>query len=183
MGRPNRRSSQVLALAVACVVVGGGGSAGQSSPTPVDFGIVGEWLGLHDCEQIVPMLREGGLEEFVAESVIGNGLVPGVTDPADFDVDDPCADAVPRSHSHFFTDTGAFGSRDHDGNQVDDGSYTVDGDTVTINGITFGFAVAGDALTLVPGEPESDCTTQECRFGNAWRLMVSLPGTTWIRVP
>jgi hypothetical protein len=146
--------------------------------------IVGEWVGVHDCAQIVAMMRDAGLDEFTLEQVYGNGLVPGVTteeglkDPAK-----PCDGAVERQHSHYFTADGAFGSKDFDGQQVDDGEYTLDGDdVVVINGYRFRYEVDGDSLTLEP-EPvdTSACTTKECRFGAAWVLMVALPGTTWAR--
>lgn len=180
--RLSKRVIWVVALVFAGSALGVGSASGQSSPAQSEFTIVGEWLGLHDCQRIVPMLRDAGLDEFVADTVVGNGLVPGITENADLDLDDPCAGAVPRSHSHFFTEAGAFGSRDHGGAQVDDGSYRVEGDTLWINDAEFGYSVVGDALVLEP-RLATDCGTQECRFGNGWRLMVSMPGTTWMRLP
>jgi hypothetical protein len=137
-------------LAVAGLTLGFGMAAGQGSPPPSDVDIVGEWLGLQDCERIVPMFRDAGLDDFVLDAVVGNGLIPGVSDPATVDPADPCIDAVPRSHSHFFTSSGAFGSRDYDGAQVDDGAWRIEGDALIINDATFGFSIKGDALTLEP---------------------------------
>jgi hypothetical protein len=48
----------------------------------------------------------------------------------------PCRGASARSHAHFFTKDGEFGSLDENGNQVDDGTYRV----VTDNA----FSIAGD---------------------------------------
>ena len=156
-------------------------SASASAQTPA---IVGEWVGVHDCARIVPILREAGLEEFVLESVYGNGLVPGVTSEDGLkDPENPCDGAVERKHSHFFTADGRFGSKDFDGQQVDDGTYTLEGDDgIVINGMRFRYEITGDELTLEPEPVDiSACTTKECRFGAAWVLMVAMPGMTWTR--
>ena len=130
------------------------------------------------------MLTEAGLDEFTLEQVYGNGLVPGVTTKAELkDPTNLCNGAVERKHSHFFTADGAFGSKDFEGQQVDDGTYVLEGDdTVVINGMRFHYRIDGDSLTLDP-EPvdTSGCTTKECKFGAAWVLMVALPGSTWTR--
>jgi hypothetical protein len=157
-------------------------SPSASEPTPA---IVGEWLAQHDCAKIKSMLEGAGLQEFVGESIFGNGLVPGVASEADAkDPSHPCLGAVARDHSHFFTTNGQFGSLDYERNQVDDGSYELVGDdTVVINGTEFSYKIKGDALTLTPPTVDiSGCTTKDCRFGAAWVLMVSLPGTPWTRV-
>jgi hypothetical protein len=182
MVRGSRRASAVITLVLAGLTFSFGAAVGQGSPAPSDFDIVGEWLGLQDCERIVPMFRDAGLDEFVLDAVVGNALIPGVSDPTTVDPSEPCIDAVPRSHSHFFTASGEFGSRDYTGSQVDDGPYSVDGDTLTINDATFRYSVRGDALTMEP-QLTADCATQECRGDNSWRLMVSMPGMIWVRVP
>jgi hypothetical protein len=154
-------------------------SSSPSSPAPA---IVGEWVGTHDCERILAILRAAGLDEFVADAVYGNGLVPGASPEADLDDPaHPCAGAVPRAHSHVFTADGRFTSRDFNGQQVDDGTYVVQGDDiVVINRVPFGFRVVGDELTLVPKPVDiSACTTKECRFTATWVLMVAMPGTSW----
>jgi hypothetical protein len=173
---------RTLTLVAALLVLGVAGVAGQGSPAPSAFTIVGEWLALHDCQRIVPMLHDAGLDGLVPDAVVGNGLVPGVTDPTQLDMDDPCAEAVPRSHSHFFTADGSFGSRDYTGAQVDDGRYAVDGDILSVGDAQFRFSLEGDALTLEP-ELTGACETDACRFGNGWRLMVAMPGMTWVRMP
>jgi hypothetical protein len=45
----------------------------------------------------------------VDEFVAGNGFIPGigVEDPEQIDVEQPCKGAVPRVHSHFFTEDGS----------------------------------------------------------------------------
>lgn len=170
----------MVAILAAC---GGAGassatqSATQATPTlepAVATALVGEWVGIHDCEKIVTALREAGFgENVVLENVLGNGLVPDASRPEDLeDPADPCRDAVPREHSHFFTPDGEFGSRDFDGNQVDDGSYRViDADTVRISTSEFGFTIDGDTLQLTPIVPDG-CMTFECQ----WSIMVAMAG-------
>ncbi len=156
-------------------------SAPASAEAPA---IVGEWVGVHDCERMVALLREAELEEFVLESVYGNGLIPGVTSEDGLkDPEEPCDGAVERKHSHFFTADGTFGSKDFDGQQVDDGTYTLEGDDgIVINGMRFRYEIDGDELSLEPQPVDiSACTTKECRFGAAWVLMVAMPGVTWTR--
>jgi hypothetical protein len=158
-------------------------AAGSPAGSVEVSAIVGEWVGVHDCARIVAMMHEAGLDEFALEQVWGNGLIPGVTAEAGIkDASKPCEGAVQRKHSHFFTADGRFGSKDFDGNQVDDGTYTVDGDLLTINDGRFRFSIDGDKLTLEP-EPvdTSGCTTKDCKFTAAWVLMVAMPGSTWTR--
>ena len=146
---------------------------------------MGEWVGTHDCRRIVKILFEAGLNEFLADAIYGNGLVPGM-DPNTKTVEDPryvCDDAVERAHSHFFTADGQFGSKDFAGQQVDEGAYRLEGDDiVVINDQPFHYSIDGDELTLVPPKVDiSSCTTRECRFAATWVLMVAMPGTTWKR--
>ena len=173
------------ALMASCATAGAPSDApaGSSSAAPsVDApGIVGEWVGFHDCERIVTMLTEANLDEFILEQVVE--LVPGAATPEDIDPADPCRGAVPREHSHFFTADGEFGSRDFNGQQVDEGTYTLEGDDiVVINGETFHYRIDGDSISFVPDPVDiSGCTTKMCRFRATWVLGVAMPGTTWTR--
>jgi len=174
----------VLFLLSAC----GGAAPAASSPSPTPAAsddapsIVGEWVGFHDCELIVTMLTEAGLDEFKLEQVAE--LVPGATSADDLeDPTDPCRGAVRREHSHFFTADGAFGSRDDNGQQVDEGTYTLEGDdVVVINGETFHYRIDGDSISFEPDPVDiSDCTSRMCRFMATWVLTVAMPGTRWTR--
>jgi hypothetical protein len=156
----------------------------SASAAPSQASIVGEWVGVHDCERIVAMLRGAKLEEFLPDAIYGNGLVAG--DPqasALADPQHPCEGAVQRKHSHFFTASGEFGSRDFNGQRVDDGTYTLEGeDGVVINGSRFKYEIKGDELSLEPEPVDiSGCTTRECRFPATWVLMVAMPGMPWKR--
>jgi len=157
----------------------------SAAPSPTDApAIVGEWVGIHDCERIFSMLTDAGLDEFALEAVYGNELIPGVTTPEGLkDPANPCDGAVDRQHSHFFTAGGEFGSREFHGQQVDQGTYSLEGDdVVVINGARFKYEIDGDSLSLEPEPVDiSACTTRECRFGATWVLMVALPGAIWTR--
>ena len=176
---PIASASPIVTASPSTAATGSPSAAAQASP------IVGEWVGTHDCGRILKILTDSGLEEFLGDAIYGNGLVPGV-DPSTTTVEDPahvCDDAVPRAHSHFFTAGGQFGSKDFNGQQVDDGSYRLEGDDViVINDQPFHYTINGDELTLEPPTVDiSTCTTKECRFTATWVLMVSMPGTTWTR--
>jgi hypothetical protein len=65
-----------------------------------------------------------------------------------------CQGAKPQTHSHFFTANGAFGSVDQHGEQVDDGTYQVNGSTLKIGNSdvsgSFRFRIQGKTLMLRP---------------------------------
>lgn len=90
---------------------------------------------------------------------------------------------MPREHSQFFTADGQFGSRDFNGQQVDDGPYKIiDGRTVEIGseGTRFHYRISGNTLRLDPVEMP-DCAPQGC-FEAVWSVMMPFPGKTWTRV-
>ena len=156
----------MLFLLSACGEAAPGASSQPPSPGSSESApsIVGEWVGFHDCERIVTMFTEAGLDEFILEQVVE--LVPGATTPEDIDPTDPCRGAVRREHSHFFTADGLFGSRDFNGQQVDEGTYTLEGDdVVVINGETFHYRIDGDSISFQPDPVDtSECTDRMCRF-------------------
>jgi hypothetical protein len=86
---------------------------------------------MHSCQRIVDMFHDAGMEGQILSNIVDHGLLPGVTDVTRIgDPPNPCAGTVEQEHSHFFTADGAFGSLDFNGQQVDDGSWTlVDADT------------------------------------------------------
>jgi hypothetical protein len=154
-------------------------SAAPSVSQPVaPSAIVGTWARLQRCHELVRVLRAAHLGTALPDSIAGDGWVPGVTEASQVDPRHPCRGAVARVHSHFFTADGQFGSRDADGNQVDDGSYTLVGDDqVVVGGVTFHYTIAGDQLALLP-------TIPSCRprcFEAQWSVQVAFPGYTWQR--
>ena len=145
--------------------------------------LVGTWERETRCEELVSVLTEAGLEQWVVESVAGNGFVPGVRSPDQIaDRTNPCEGAVPREHSHFFTDDGQFGSLDWNGDAVDDGTYeVVDENTFVISkefpDVTFDYAIDDDTITF---EPEIPGCSPDC-FEAAWSVSVAYPGEEWHR--
>jgi hypothetical protein len=146
--------------------------------------IVGEWERETTCVELVQALRSAGADELVDEFVAGNGFVPGVgpDDPEQIDVEQPCQGAVPRVHSHFFTEDGEFGSRDWNGEDVDDGRYRIIGDKLVISkefpDVTFRYRIEGDTIMFDPLNIPSGCTEFRC----GWSIAVAYPGKEWTRV-
>ena len=185
----------VVALTVGC----GGGTAtpGASTPAPTSgptaaatkaeataaTALVGTWVGLHTCERIVGVLRDAGMEGQILSNIVDNGLLPGVTDVTQVaDPANPCVGAFDKEHSHFFTEAGLFGSLDFDGQQVDDGNWSlVDADTISINGTPFDFEVVGDELHLRPVDVGACPVNSTTWCLEAWKLMVAMPGMAWTR--
>ena len=102
------------------------------------------------CEEMLQALEDAGLRGIVPQMLAGNGLVKGTPEQL-AKKEKICEGAVPREHSHFFTEWGTSGSLDWNGDQVDDGVYEiVDDRTFTIGDATFHFDVQGDELMLEP---------------------------------
>ncbi len=191
VSRPARAAGVgLLSLLSALLVVGCGSSSDPVADRPAPSAapsvsqpsappaIVGTWARLQRCPELVRVLREAHLGKAVAESIVGDGWAPGLTEASQVDPRHPCRGAVDRMHSHFFTADGQFGSRDADGNQVDDGSYTLVGDDkVVIGGVTFRYTITGDQLALRPTIPSC---RPEC-FEAQWSVSVAYPGYTWKR--
>ena len=159
------------------------GTLPATTQSPLLPALVGEWQRETTCEELAGALRQAGMDWAVLDNVVGNGFLPGVTNIDQVaDEANPCEGAVPRLHSHFFTETGEFGSKDWTGQQVDAGAYeVVDENTVTIGdlAVAFDFAIVGDALTLEPAIPE--CAPERC-FEAVWAVAVAYPGQPWQRV-
>lgn len=145
--------------------------------------LVGEWQGRHDCAVIREILIDYGFADFVNETVVSEGLIPGVSDPEELrDPEHPCRDAESELHWHFFRPDGTFGSLDKNREQVDDGSYVVvDAHRFEVSGAPFDYEITGNSLTMRPAAlGQEECTPGEW-CDDIWMLMVSLPGTTWTR--
>lgn len=158
----------------------------SATPTFPDPELVGEWERFQECQEIVDALTDAGLQGAVLETIAGDGWIPGVSAPEQIaDPTQPCTGAVGRMHSHFFTADGEFGSRDANGQQVDDGRYEVvdDGTLVIIAGplstVTFHYTITNhDTIAFEPVIP--DCAP-DC-FEASWSVAVAYPGYTWTRV-
>jgi hypothetical protein len=139
------------------------------------------------CAKIVDALTKANLTDLIVLAVpeLLKSSVNGSL-PADYDRAHPCADALPPiQHSHTFWPNGLFNSYDENGQQVDDGMYTIlDDHTFRIGeppGPHFHFVVHGDKIAFDVVAPVP-CTTQDCRSALAWAYSVANPGQTWTRV-
>ena len=125
------------------------------------------------------------MEQAIPDTISGDGWVPGVTHARQIDMSHPCAGAVARKHSHFFTAEGEFGSLDASGQQVDDGQYRiVDDHTFAIateedREVRFHYQViGGDTITFEPVIPKCRPSCGD----SIWSVSVAYEGYTWHRV-
>ena len=154
-----------------------GSTQPSSSPSEEVSPLVGEWKRVTKCQELVRLLEANGIGSMAPQAIEGNGWVGGTLEQLE-KKDDPCEGAVPREHSHFFTEFGTFGSLDWRGEQVDEGTYViVDDRTFTIGEATFHFEIQGDSISFEPVLPD-ECTGFDC----VWMLAVASPGYTWERV-
>jgi hypothetical protein len=185
----------LIVIACASATPGGTPTASRSSaPTPSSQNptlrptatpppaLVGTWVGFHTCQRIVDIMGAAGMPEQGLLNVAESGTIPGVSTVDQIpDPSNPCVDTVEVEHSHFFTAGGLFGSRDSNGQQVDDGRWRlVDADTVEINGTPFEFEVDGDELRMQP-VAVGTCPAPDEWCPEAWKLMVAMPGMAWTR--
>jgi hypothetical protein len=115
-------------------------SAGSAS-------IVGRWSRTTTCQDFVQALTKAGLRPLAPGVLAGNGLVPGT--PKQLAAkSNICAGAIARVHSHFFTADGRFGSVNWANKQVDDGHYTIVGNTLHIGPSVFRYTIIAKRLNL-----------------------------------
>jgi hypothetical protein len=184
-------------LLLALVAGGCGGGSGDEEPraeaTPsasaTGAPIEGRWEQVHSCDQLVAGLATEGL------AALGPGVAgdyfPDST-PVELKAKTPlCAGAEPQRHAHFFTADGRFGSLDQSDQQVDDASFSVEDDEVTIGdgegAGRFRFEVSGDTLVLLPlidASAKQAALADPLEFSVAgWQVAVSYEGLPFQRVP
>jgi hypothetical protein len=187
----------LLATSLTLLVAACGGADGQSGAASATSAapsttaaaavspLVGEWRRTHRCEEVLEILRKAGFKEQVALATITEeGFLPGVSSASGIaDVKHPCRGAVPHLHSHFFTADGQFGSKDENGQQVDDGTYKIVDDRTFVisgesSGVTFHYRITGDTIRFDPVVPSC---APSC-FEAVWSVMVAFPGKTWERM-
>jgi hypothetical protein len=144
------------------------------------------------CAKQVSALEKAGLEALAPTAWAGqtsasgeSSYAPGSPTPTDAH---PCAGAIPRLHSHFFTSDGAFGSLDWHGEPVDDGSYRIiNTHTLKIGRVAFKYSISGggNRLTLVPiitAAMRRKALANPAMFSDAaWATAVAMTGHRWKR--
>jgi hypothetical protein len=164
------------------------GAEPEAAASEASSPLVGLWMQVHTCEQLLTALGEAGLAE-IAPAVVGD-FFPDQSPEELGAKEDLCSGARPQRHYHYFDASGAFGSLDQHRQQVDDGPYTVDGDTLRIGDETWGgawtYTISGDQLSLTPmitDEQVEQALADPFGFSPAgWMVAVAYTGTTWKRV-
>src|SRR4051812_14334359 len=147
--------------------------------------LVGRWEHMNECPQLSKALEDEGLET-IAPSVAGD-YFPDSTPKQLAKKDDVCDGAEGFVHSHFFTDSGTFGSLTANLEQVDDGTYEIlDGGRFRIGDVVFRYEIEDDELSLPPvitPAMKKEALAQPLEFTDAgWSVAVSYPGQVWKRV-
>jgi hypothetical protein len=163
-------------------------AAAMPATTAETQALVGRWERVNECPQLVKALDEAGLGA-IAPSVAGD-YFPGISAKKLAKKADVCAGAKPFVHSHFFTDSGAFGSLTEDLQQVDDGTYAIIDDSTfrigTDPGVEFHYEINSDTLSLSPVITKAmvaKALANPLEFSDAgWSVAVAYPGETWKRV-
>jgi hypothetical protein len=163
----------------------------SSAPPPVAE-LVGRWQRITSCPELVAGLKQSGLAPLAPYAWLGQTSSNGVDSFANGSPRPskahPCAGALIRKHSHFFDQSGKFGSLDWLGGQVDDGKYQiVDSTTLRIGAVDFRYSIKnGNRLTLSPVLNQAlkrQALADPQKFSDAgWAVSVAYPGQTWTRV-
>jgi hypothetical protein len=167
-----------------------------ASPTSTPVaGLVGRWERVVACQELVSDLDKAGLGPLAPYAWLGQtsstgqtSFAPGSPRPTKAH---PCTGALRRRHSHFFNQSGQFGSLDWLGGQVDDGPYRIiNGNTVRIGspGVAFHYRILhGNTLMLSPmltKDMGDQALAHPQKFNAAgWAVSVAYAGYTWKRVP
>lgn len=190
----------VVSLAMGCTSQDSTGPRSVASPTVTTSStgapasdLVGRWERVVTCQELTRELKKAGLGSLVPYAWLGqtsstgqSSFAPGSPKPTKAH---PCTGALPREHSHFFDETGQFGSLDWLGGQVDDGGYDLTGDSsLRIGDVTFHYRVVdADRLSLTPVLTKTmvrQALAHPQEFSDAgWAVSVAYAGHLWKRVP
>lgn len=154
----------------------------SASERPIDSAILGYWHRAQSCEELLSAFEAASLHESHRGWLQGN-FFAGAEGPT---TGDACAGAKgPLEHSHWFTETGEFGSHDENRQQVDTGDYELmDADTLSFPSHSAEFGYAGDIVvdftvdegtaTFRVNIPDSCDST--CQNAHAWALSAFASG-------
>ena len=146
--------------------------------------LVGRWMQIHTCAQLVAGLEEAGLGA-TAPAMVGD-FFPQASVEELATKDDLCSGAKPQRHFHFFDAAGSFGSLDQHEQQVDDGTYEIAGGTLHIGDGAWMFTISDNRLTLEPMITDEQVTAAladpSAWSVAGWVVAVAYPPSTWRRV-
>jgi hypothetical protein len=201
------KATVALLLAVATLTVGCGATSSSDRPSapssrPVASptstpaaGLVGRWERVTTCQELARELDKAGLGPLTPYAWLGatsstgeSSFALGSPKPTSAH---PCRGALPRVHSHFFNQSGQFGSLDWLGGQVDEDPYRIVNDnTVRIGspGVAFHYRILhSDTLMLAPVLTKAmvrKALADPNEFSAAgWAVSMAYPGHAWKRVP
>jgi hypothetical protein len=202
-----KAATVALVLAVATLAAGCGARSSSDRPSapssgPVasatstpTAGLVGRWERVTTCQELVRELDQTGLGPLRAYAWLGatsstgeSSFAPGSPKPTRAH---PCTGALPRVHSHFFTQSGQFGSLDWLGGQVDEDPYRIVNDTtvrIGSPGVALHYRILhGTTLMLAPVLTKAmvrEALADPKEFSAAgWAVSMAYPGHRWKRVP
>jgi hypothetical protein len=194
----------VVATVSACGASGPAAPASTASASPLTSAsaaaaapLVGRWERVVTCQELVGELDKAGLPAFAPAAWLGQtsqsgqgSFTPGSPKPT---MAHPCTGAIARLHSHFFSQSGQFGSLDWLGGQVDDGPYRIINDNTVYIGsppiaAAFHYRILhGDTLMLSPMLTKAmlrQALAHPDKFSAVvWAISVAFPSYTWKRVP
>ena len=162
-------------------------SKATGSPPP---DLVGTWTRTQSCDEQLAAFRAKGFAEADVYQWVTSNWVPGAPSPKGTDY---CAGATgPTPHTHFFTADGGFGSRDENGQQVDDGDYQMTASGVVTfpsharefgysGTITVRYVVAGSDATFDVQVPKDCIKDPHCTDAYGWALSAFFAGPPWAR--
>jgi hypothetical protein len=139
---------------------------------------------VNKCPELVKALSDAGLAALAP--AVAMDYFPDSTPQELARKTDVCEGAEPFVHSHFFSESGAFGSLTEDLEQVDDGTYEIlDNTSFRIGnadtGAVFRYEIDGDELSLAPvvtGEMRKEALARPLSFTPAgWSIAVVIRGT------
>jgi hypothetical protein len=171
-------------------------SVAPTTGTPVS-GLIGRWERVLTCQELVSELDGAGLRAIAQyawsgqTSSTGEGsYAKGSPKPTEAH---PCTGALPRQHSHFFNQSGQFGSLDWLGGQVDDAPYRIVNSNIVDIGsppieVTFHYRLLrANRLMLTPILTKAmihQALADPKKFSAAsWAVSVAYAGQSWQRVP
>jgi hypothetical protein len=185
------RGAMFLAAVVLAVELCGAASARAPSPPGPKAPIVGRWEMLQTCPHLIQATKKADLLP-VAPMLVGE-YFPGKTPQQIARKRHLCRGAKPRTHSHFFTKDGLFGSLDQNEQQVDEDPWSVvDNRTIRIGRTAFHYQVGdntpgGKVLALKPvitRQMRRKALAHPFSFTDAaWAVSVAYAGYTWNAAP
>ena len=164
-------------------------AAATASPSGRTADIVGSWTRTQSCEEALAAFEAAGFPATKISEWVTQNWVPNAS-PRTSAFCDGAPEAIP--HSHFFRADGTFGSRDENGQQVDDGDYAIASPgTLSFPShaadfnyggiISVRYAISGDQATFDVQVPASCLNDAGCAQAYAWAVSAFFAGPAWTR--